>query len=757
MQIRQMIFRKKESLAALFAGVVLVGYIGFLLVANYLSQVELRKSAVDRLIEDMKSRAAAVSYFASERINDLKELAAGKELAFFFANKALGMSMQYGLSSNLQDIASSFDRLINEKKLGTDPIYDRIDFISTIDDLHVKRTTDRSPLVMENGLQEFLFANPSGVGIKVHSLMGRSTMTFSLPYVYKEALVGHIVTWVGADVIYRHLQVAGVSLKKVIFIGYEGGYLPLPAGVEDFVRVSSLPPPSEVLPRDLYPFVGLTQDDHRNDFLALRIPVENTPFFLLAVMPHSELFGRTSLWRLFLLLGALSLVVLFSILALLYIKDQNLILRIRLDESNSRQGEIARKNLQLQQEILDRHAVEKALRASEKKYRELHESMRDGYICTNSEGKIIEYNPAFREMLGFSEEEMVSWVYDTWTLKEWRDLEGRIVQQQVLARGYSDLYEKEYRRRDGVIFPAELRTYRLTDGGGKVLGTWSIVRDISDRKQAERELQRAKDAAESANRAKSQFLANMSHELRTPLNHIIGFTELVLYKHFGDLNATQEEYLNDSLQSSLHLLALINDILDISKVEAGKVDLNLSDVHLKKLLENSLNMIKETVVTHRIQVTTDLQGLPEILRVDERKLKQVLYNLLSNAAKFTPDGGSIALTARPVALERGFVMTGDGRKIELPVETIASGGAPAAFIEIIIRDTGIGLRESDLDRIFEPFTQVESSSTRKYQGTGLGLSLSKNLVELHRGRIWAESEGADKGAAFHVLLPVCTG
>jgi signal transduction histidine kinase len=168
-------------------------------------------------------------------------------------------------------------------------------------------------------------------------------------------------------------------------------------------------------------------------------------------------------------------------------------------------------------------------------------------------------------------------------------------------------------------------------------------------------------------------------------------------------------------------------------------------------------MIKETVVTHGIQVTTALQDLPETLRVDERKLKQVLYNLLSNAAKFTPKGGSISLAARCIALEDDFLITRDGRKIEIPFENGSEGRASAEFIEIIVQDSGIGLHEKDLNRIFEPFTQVESSPTRKYQGTGLGLSLSKNLVELHRGRIWAESEGIDKGAVFCILLPACIG
>jgi signal transduction histidine kinase len=146
-------------------------------------------------------------------------------------------------------------------------------------------------------------------------------------------------------------------------------------------------------------------------------------------------------------------------------------------------------------------------------------------------------------------------------------------------------------------------------------------------------------AADKANNAKSEFLANMSHELRTPLNHIIGFTEIVLEKNFGELNEMQDEYLNDVHHSSRHLLSLINDILDLSKVEAGKIELEPSNCNLKMVLENSLVMIKEKAMKHRIRLTMDMDGVPETIKADERKLKQIIYNILSNAVKFTPDGG----------------------------------------------------------------------------------------------------------------------
>jgi signal transduction histidine kinase len=248
------------------------------------------------------------------------------------------------------------------------------------------------------------------------------------------------------------------------------------------------------------------------------------------------------------------------------------------------------------------------------------------------------------------------------------------------------------------------------------------------RQQTQDALLEAKEAAESANRAKSQFLANMSHELRTPLNHIIGFTEVLVDKHFGDLNQKQEQYLEDVLKSSRHLLSLVNDILDLSKVEAGKLELNPGPVHLVPILQNSLIMVKEKAMKQRIELALNIEEIPEPITADERLVKQILYNLLSNAVKFTPDKGRVLLEA---------CRANDGEAVAISVS-----------------DSGIGLKPEDLERIFDPFEQADGSFSRKYQGTGLGLALTRKMVEMHGGKIWAESEGLNQGSRFQFTLPI---
>jgi len=262
------------------------------------------------------------------------------------------------------------------------------------------------------------------------------------------------------------------------------------------------------------------------------------------------------------------------------------------------------------------------------------------------------------------------------------------------------------------------------------------------------EAKEARVAAESANIAKSEFLANMSHELRTPLNHIIGFTELILHKSFGELTENQEDYLTDVLESSKHLLSLINDILDLSRVESGRTSLDITLFSLPELIESSLKIIREKARKRNIQLTFSVDNIADETNGDMRKYKQVLYNLLANAVKFTPEGGNVHLTAEKINSQE--------LKTELehhPQFKSFNFNAREEWILISVADSGIGIPPVDLERIFEPFEQGDGSLNRQYEGTGLGLSLSRKLINLCDGRIWAESSGQNEGSTIRFIIP----
>jgi signal transduction histidine kinase len=229
---------------------------------------------------------------------------------------------------------------------------------------------------------------------------------------------------------------------------------------------------------------------------------------------------------------------------------------------------------------------------------------------------------------------------------------------------------------------------------------------------------------EAANRHKSEFLANMSHELRTPLNAVLGFSEILLQRMFGPLNEKQEDYLRDIRESGAHLLSLINDILDLSKIEAGRMELEVTDFDLPQAVSNALILVRERALRRELTVNVVIDAGVATVSADERKIKQVLLNLLSNAIKFTPEGGRITVHATP----------GNG------------------CVQVSVRDTGIGIAPEDQEVVFEEFRQV-GSSVAKQEGTGLGLALCRKFIELHGGKIWVDSE-VGKGSAFTFALPV---
>ena len=378
------------------------------------------------------------------------------------------------------------------------------------------------------------------------------------------------------------------------------------------------------------------------------------------------------------------------------------------------------------EDITERKKVENALRENEERLMDFLENANDLVQSIRPDGSFIFVNRAWKETLGYTDEEIHNLtmfdIIHPQSLEHCKEIFQRIIAGENISN-----IETVFVTKDGRSIIVE-GNINCRFEGSKPIATRGIFHNNTERKKAEQELHRSKEAAEAANQAKSDFLASMSHELRTPLTAIIGFSQVLEMQHFGKLTEKQSEYVNNIHKSGKHLLSLINDILDLSKVEAGKMELELSDVKVKELLEGSLVMIKEKCHNHNISL--DLEVSKEVsdikITADDRKLKQVMFNLLSNAAKFTPDNGAITVEAE--------------KKDE--------------DIFISVTDTGIGISVEDQKKIFDEFYQVKGGITDKTPGTGLGLALVKQLVEMHGGRVSLESEGIGKGSRFSFMIPL---
>ena len=346
------------------------------------------------------------------------------------------------------------------------------------------------------------------------------------------------------------------------------------------------------------------------------------------------------------------------------------------------------------------------------------------------------------------------------------DLAGRALRELLRAADSSQSAALDATLETGVAgaptFAAELQLLRLDAspfwarvaartlaGDGTARSTIWVVEDIGEAKARERALEDMRRAAETATRFKSEFLASMSHELRTPLNAIMGFSEVLRDGLAGALDARQIEYVSDIYDSGEHLLELINDVLDLSKIEAGKMSLDAEVVDPAQLLRGCLSVVKEKAMAQRIALTAWVPDTLGTALLDPRKCKQIVYNLLSNAVKFTPDGGRVELRAAAVSRAQALAALAACDRVAQPL----AEGDEDRLLQIEVCDSGIGIGQADMQRLFEPFVQIDSSLARQYQGSGLGLTLVRRLCALQRGCVGLRSsEGV--GTTFCVWLPL---
>ncbi|WP_288067574.1 PAS domain S-box protein [Methanolobus sp.] len=372
-------------------------------------------------------------------------------------------------------------------------------------------------------------------------------------------------------------------------------------------------------------------------------------------------------------------------------------------------------------DITERKKADEKIKEETLMRRILIEQSQDSIVIIDQNGKVVEANQKSADMLGYNMEEFLK-------LHAW-DWESKLTREEILETQknvpdkHSISFETRHRHKNGTLLDVELSANTVILGNRKL--TFCVSRDISERKRAEKELLTSKIEAENANRTKSEFIANMSHELRTPLNSIIGFSQILNEKIMGDLNEKQMRYVSNIHKSGTHLLDLINDILDLSKIESGNMEYSPETIDIREVM-NEIIILTEPLVKEKninFESCRDFEKLE--VNADRMKIKQIMFNLLSNAIKFAPKNGNVWFDSK---------LTDDN-------------------VQICVSDNGIGIPLDKQKTIFEPFKQASSSTSRTHGGTGLGLAIVKHYVEMHSGDIHVDSE-VGKGSTFTFTIPI---
>ncbi len=384
-------------------------------------------------------------------------------------------------------------------------------------------------------------------------------------------------------------------------------------------------------------------------------------------------------------------------------------------------------------DISDRKQAEEARRRSEERFRRYFELSRSGKAIISPDKGWLEVNDHLCEMLGYSRSELAHLTWADVTHPDDLELSNRHFDAILAGKSEGYAFDKRFLRKDGQIVHASISVNCLRRADGSIDCLLALVQDITDRKQAEMALRQSRDELSAANaalakaaRLKDEFLASMSHELRTPLTGILNLSEALQEQIYGPLTEKQFKSLRTIEESGRHLLELINDILDFSRIEAGQLELQLEKCAVVDICRSSLQLIGGMAHKKHQQVSFVINSPTLELYADARRLKQMLFNLLGNAVKFTPTGGNIGLQVE--------------------------GDSEAGVVRFSVWDTGIGIAAEDIDKLFRPFTQLDSRLSRQYSGTGLGLSLVQRMADLHGGSVAVESKPG-QGSRFTIILP----
>ncbi len=727
---------KKQNLAVIVIGAVLVGYIAFLLMANYYSKIELQKSGLERMRHHTEKHAVAVSYYISERKNDLKNLTEDRRFSAFFENKALGMSMEYGLGDSVFGIAKSFDRFLENRRIGGDRIYTRIALLESNGAVLVDRPGNSSNPATDQNLKKFLDPEHPDPQIIVEPQKPFWQIIVSMPYFYKGAFSGQIIAWISPETLYRHMVKAagdGASQCFSTIINDKG---------EPFYSTSDLRHEGVIgdpydfnelyasASREVHRFESSRENGFKVDMIAMRVPIPDMPFFLVEVAPAAEVLGHAAPRQLLAVTGILSLAILGGVVIIVRVNTRNLLLHARFEEASQRRQEVEDQNRQLEKEIRERQLAEEAVREGERFLANIFNSIQDGIIILDTDFNIIRVNPAMERWYAHALPLVGQKCYEAYHKRSEpcqvcpnrQTLESGEVASEVIPK---------IGAHGEVAGWLEVYSFPLVDTAtGKMKGVIDFIRDITEQKQAEEALRQSEEQLRQAQKmeAVGRLAGGVAHDFNNILTGITGYSELLLmdFKDHDSRPHDVEEIKNAAERAA----SLTRQLLAFSR----KQMLQMQPLDLNVVVANMDRMLKRIIGEDIELATIPAPGLATV-KADPGQMEQVILNLAVNARDAMPQGGKLTVETANLNLDADYTQQ------HLEVKA-------GPYVMLAISDTGVGLDKETQSRIFEPFFTTKEQG----QGTGLGLATVYGIIKQSGGHIYIYSEPG-QGTTFKIYLP----
>ena len=714
---------KGWNITAALAVVVLVAYMGFLIIANYLSQVELQKGVLEQLRQDTEKRAIALSYFFSERTNDLKELTKKREISAYFENKALGMSMTYGLLASLDAIAEVFEGILEDKTLKGDRIYSQIAFIEKNGEVLVQSGPRESKILAGRSLSQSPAPESRDAQILVESSGNSTVILVMIPFFFKGEYYGQILASITSQTVYEHLvRQRNESPTKFAYVVATEGRLVLPAELPAEIRYLDLPDVKRLEAEKIQRLTLATRSGGQEEVLVSYLPLPNIPCALVRIVTAAEVYGRTPLWQLPVAMVMLSLFVLGGMSVAWRINSRNLALRISLDQEARSRREVEEKNRQLFREIAERKRAEAALRESEERYRRFFEEDLSGAFIATPEGRILACNPAFAGIFGFSSVAEASQVEFFSLCPDPNDREVflNFLQERKTLKHHA----AEYRRHDGQIIHTIENVVGNFDVHGELIEIKGFIIDNTEQKMLEEQLRHSQKME-----AMGTLAGGIAHDFNNILTAVLGNAEMGLLKIPEESRA--QNNLKEILKAGRRARDLVKQILTFSRQERQEprpLQMTPMVKEVVKLLRGSLSKT--------IEIRQNIASSAGIVLADPIQIHQLLMNFCTNAAHaMQKTGGILEVSLANVDMENSSAYHDFDLK-------------PGPYVELSVGDTGCGMDQAIVERIFDPFFSTKTFG----EGSGMGLAVVHGIVKSLDGAIKVETE-LGKGSTFRVFLP----